>query len=169
MKKWYAVYTRSRAEKKVAEELKQNNIEHYLPLYKTLRQWSDRKKKVEVPLFTSYIFVHISVEHTYFDVLNTPGVVCFIKFSNKPAPIPEKDIEKIRTIVASGLPVEQVEPNELAKGDKIEIINGPLKNYHGELIKVKGKEKVLLRLDSIDKNLMVDISLSDIKKMKKNA
>ena len=82
-KHWYAVYVRSRNEKKVYELIKEKDIETYLPLVKTLRQWSDRKKMVEVPLFNSYVFVYVDLlEH--FKVRQVPGIVNFVCFEGKP-------------------------------------------------------------------------------------
>ena len=77
--KWYAIYTRPRAEKQVCQRLVEQGIEAYLPIRKTMRQWSDRKKMVEVPLFTSYVFVHID-RRFYDDVVRTHGVVKYITF-----------------------------------------------------------------------------------------
>lgn len=166
MEKWYALYTQSRAEKKVAKEFENRAIEHYLPLQKTLRQWSDRKKWIELPLLSSYIFVYTYVEKSYYDILNVPGVVCFIEFSGKPVAIPENEIDIIRKVEKSGLPISQIEASKLSEGDPIEIIHGPLKNLKGELIKIKGKEKVMIRLNTIDKNISIDISLEMIRKQK---
>src|SRR4030042_2560830 len=97
---WYALYTHSRAEKKVAEELERQGIEHYLPLYKTLRQWSDRKKKVELPLIRSYLFVKIREKKSY-PVLQTPGVMRIVSFSGRPVPIPDWQIENLRIVLGA--------------------------------------------------------------------
>jgi len=85
---WYAVYTRSRTEKQTQELLLRSGIEVYLPLVKNLKQWSDRKKWVEEPLFRSYLFVHISPAE-YYDVLNIPGAVRYITFEGKAVAIPK--------------------------------------------------------------------------------
>lgn len=164
MKKWYVVYTNSRAEKKVAGEFSKAGIEHYLPLYKIQRQWSDRVKWVEVPLFPSYIFVFIDLTKEYSIVAAIPGVACFIKLSEKPVPIPTSEIDKIKTVMASGIPVLAQNSAYLTKGDPIEVTEGSLKGLKGELIGLKGKKKVLIRLDVIDKNILIDIPLTMIRK-----
>jgi transcription antitermination factor NusG len=84
---WYAVYTKPRSEKKLADLLNDKGIEAYLPMRRTLKQWSDRKKMVDEPLITSYVFVHV-FRKNYFEVLNTPGAVKYIWFCGKPAVIP---------------------------------------------------------------------------------
>lgn len=94
---WYAVYTAARAEKKVKERLDQIGIENYLPLRTEYRVWSDRKKKVSVPLISGYIFVHIK-EETFVPVLTTPGVVTFLKEKGKAVAIPAEQIERLRFV-----------------------------------------------------------------------
>ena len=87
--KWFAIYVKSRHEKSVHAELQQKGIESSLPLMTVTRQWSDRRKKVEVPLFRSYVFVIIDISKEKFDVLQTDGVVKFVTFNNVTVPIPE--------------------------------------------------------------------------------
>ena len=82
-KSWYAIYVNSRHEKCVYNELKRKNIESSLPLTSVIRQWSDRKKKVEIPLFRGYVFVNINIQNEKLDVLQTEGVVKFVSFGNK--------------------------------------------------------------------------------------
>ena len=83
--KWYALYTKPRAEKKVSSELDFRGFENFLPLQTTIKQWSDRKKKVEIPLFNSYIFVRIDLEKYYYKILEIPGIVKFVKFGKEDA------------------------------------------------------------------------------------
>ncbi len=94
-KHWYALYTKSRNEKKVHQLLEEAGIESYLPLIKTLKQWSDRKKWVEEPLFKSYIFVQVQANQ-YYHVLNIPGIVRYITFEGKAVIVPEKQILAIK-------------------------------------------------------------------------
>src|ERR1017187_6919584 len=105
MENWYAVYTKPRSEKKLAMRLNEKSIEAYVPLRKTLKQWSDRKKMVEEPMISSYVFVNVSKEN-YFEVLNTPGAVRFIWFSGKPAIIPEKQIRNLKLLTGTNIEVE---------------------------------------------------------------
>lgn len=98
-KKWHVVYTRSRAEKKVAQELSAKNIEHYLPLQKVLRKWKDRKKWVDTPLISGYCFVNITRKE-YDQVLQTNHVVCYVAFEGKAANIPEKQINYLQRMLS---------------------------------------------------------------------
>ena len=158
---WYAVYTHPRAEKKIHSELLKKGIDAYLPLQRTLKLWSDRKKWVEEPLFKSYIFVKIS-ESQYFEVLNTPGVVRFITFEGKAVPVPEQQIEAIRYYLS-----DEVQPAEfmekLAPGQIVEVMKGPLRGLRGEMVEVSGRHKVKVEISAIGQSIIVTIPLSQLK------
>ena len=162
---WYAVYTRARWEKRVSRLFEQEGICHYLPLYKTVRLWSDRKKSVIMPLFPSYVFVKIS-KFDYLKVLNTPGVARIISFEGSPVAIPEKQIQTIKDILNKGVDIEAVEnlPNP---GDEMEVCKGSLKGLKGELVEYRGKKKIAIRLDVIEKSIIINIPLSHAKVSKK--
>ncbi len=160
-KKWYAIYTKSRTEKKVASDLEASGIEIYLPLLKILRQWSDRKKWVEVPLFSCYLFVHIS-ERDYPEVLKTNGVVRFITFRNKRIPIPDQQIEAVRAYLDEDDPVKLNETN-FQPGDFVEVIRGQMLGLTGTLVQVKGKQRVLVEIAGIGQKLIINISKSVLK------
>jgi transcription antitermination factor NusG len=153
---WYAVYTKPRTEKKLADRLNDKGIEAYLPMRRTLKQWSDRKKMVDEPLISSYVFVHVFRQH-YFEVLNTPGAVKYIWFCGKPASIPPNQIQALKLIMGSSPEIDCVSAG-LLKGTHVKVISGPLKELTGELLKHAGKHKVMIRLDHLDKALMLTIS-----------
>ena len=159
---WYAVYTRPRAEKQVYERLLEKGIEAYLPLQKKLRQWSDRKKWVETPLFSSYVFVKID-RRFYDSVLQTHGVVKYITFEGKAATIPQEQIDNLRIIVDSNADVE-TSWQKYKKGEKVTVNGGALKGLSGELISDGGRRKVLVRVDRLDQNLVVEVPLALIEK-----
>jgi transcriptional antiterminator RfaH len=159
---WYPVYTRARAEKKIHTWLERHGIECYLPLKKILRQWSDRKKWVQVPLFSSYVFVHIGMSE-YYEVLNTPGVARFVWFEGKPVPVPEKHIRNIQLLLAGDVDLEAVDES-FQPGDKVMIDYGVMKGISGELTDYRGKKRVLIRINEIGKNLIITVPLSYIKK-----
>lgn len=163
MANWFALYTKSRYEKKVHAQLIALGIEAFLPLQKTLKQWSDRKKWVEEPMIPSYVFVCIS-EREYFEVLNTPGAVRFVFFEGKAAVIPDWQIKAIKHILASGLEVE-VSDQHFEAGDKVMITRGPFRDIPGDLIELKGSRKVVLRIDHIGHSLLLTISPGNLKKM----
>lgn len=161
-KKWYAVYTRSRTEKKAFEALESNDIQAYIPLYKTLRQWSDRKKMVTLPLIPSYVFVQI-LQHEQPKVLETDGVVAFIKFEGKPVAIPDNQIKSIQRLIASGAEINAI-TDTVQKGDLVRIGSGPLTGTEGEVIELSGKRKFVLRID-IGYTLIVNIQDANIIKV----
>jgi transcription antitermination factor NusG len=153
---WYAVYTKPRFEKKLTFRLNEKGIEAYTPLRKTLKQWSDRKKMVEEPLISSYVFVNIHLSQ-YYEVLNTPGAVMYIWFNGKPASIPSSQIDTLKRLVDSDAEIE-VTNADLPKGSQVRISEGALKGLTGELIHLAGKKKVVIRIDEIEKTLLVTIS-----------
>ena len=162
--RWYAVYTRPRAEKQVAERLREQGIEAYLPLQKKLRQWSDRKKWVETPLFSSYVFVKID-RRFYDDVLRTNGVVKYITFEGKAATIPQEQIDNLKIVVDSNAEVE-TRWEKFAKGERVKVNGGALRGLTGGLISDGGRRKVLVRVDRLDQNLVVEVPLGLVEKLR---
>ena len=153
---WYAAYTKSRNEKKVFQLLQKNNIEVYLPLQKKLKQWSDRKKWVEVPLFNSYIFVKISSKE-YFSVLKTPGIVKFISFEGKAVPIPESQITTLQKIIEGQIEFE-ISSEIFKKGDQIRIESGSFSGIYGEVIEIRDNKKFLIRIEPICYSLLINMN-----------
>lgn len=161
-KTWYALYTRSRTEKQVLEQLQTAGFEVYLPLIKTLRQWSDRKKWVEMPLFRSYVFVHITPGE-YYDVLNIPGAVRYVSFEGKAVPIPPQQIEAIRQYVSTGHDLPDVDL-DILPGTKVDITTGPMKGLSGELINLVGKKKVRIEIDGLGRYIYLELPATYIMK-----
>jgi len=164
--KWYAVYTRPRFEKQVLKGLLDQGIEGYLPLIKTMRQWSDRKKMVEIPLFSSYVFVHID-RSSYDQVLQTFGVVKYITFEGKAATIPANQIDNLKIIVDSNEKVETTWETR-HKGDQVMVTAGSLKGLRGELITEGDRKKVLVRIQGIDQNLTIEVHSSLIETIREH-
>jgi transcriptional antiterminator RfaH len=154
-KKWYAVYTHFNNEKKVATQLGAKGIEIYLPLRKILRQWSDRKKWVEEPLIRSYVFVNITSDEA--DVLRfTPGIATMVSFGGRLVPITQKEIDLLQLICGQQPEVVDT-PIDLLMGDAVEVIAGPLLGLKAELTAWKGKQQVVVRIDALNRYLLVDI------------
>jgi transcription antitermination factor NusG len=153
--KWYALYTKPRAEKLVYQRLVEIDIETFLPLQKTIRTWSDRKKVIEKPLLTSYIFVRTKSKF-FPQVYKTNGVVKFISFEGQPVSIPQNQIDILRLIINSDAEVE-VTSEKFAPGDNVEVINGSLIGLTGELIKIGTHNRVVVRIDRLDQNLILKI------------
>jgi len=148
-KYWYALYVNSRFEKKVMEGLLFKNIEAYVPIVKTMKQWSDRKKMVEVPLFTGYVFINIA--NSQIDqVLQTNGVVNFVRHIGKIAKIREVEIERLKQIVRLGYHIEsEAIKLNYKQGDKVKILDGPLKNIEGFILEIKNEQFIEVLLESI--------------------
>ena len=144
--RWYAVYTAPRAEKKVSERFVQEGIEHYLPIQTVKRRWSDRIKEVEVPVVSGYIFVRIRYAESV-KVTNVYGALSFVREGGKPVAIPEAQLTRLRFMVEhSEEPVEYTRES-YEHGENITIMKGPLTGITGELVEMKGKNKVLIRIE----------------------
>ena len=151
---WYALYTKPRWEKKVDALLKQRGFESYCPLNRVVKQWSDRKKKVEVPLFTSYVFVQAAeTEQSKIRMVN--GVVNFVYWLNKPAVIRDSEMEALRSFVDNHENII-VEGGGFKEGDNIEIETGIFKGQKATVNKVN-KNKLELILETLQLKLVVDI------------
>ena len=166
--KWYLLYTNPRAEKKVNEELKKRGFETFLPLHKTLKQWSDRKKWVEEPMFKGYLFLYTELERNYFEIVHTPGVVMFVNFEKRPAVVDIREIELVKLVLGEFSDIEALQSSELEliEGDEVEIVAGVLIGITGKLIQYKGKSKVMLACKSFDQSLILELPLTHIKKQK---
>lgn len=161
---WYAVYTKSRAEKKLCRELCSMDIECYLPLKKELRKWSDRTKWVEEPLLRSYLFVKVS-EREYYDVVNSPYAVRYVTFEGKATPIPESQIQALQVFLEDENRNVNLIHERLKKGKKIEVISGPMQGVIGEVVKIKGRNRIVIRFDSLGTCVYTDIKLENIKQV----
>ena len=159
-KRWYAIYTRSRFEKRTTKLLKEHQVEVYLPLVKSWRVWSDRRKQIEVPLMSSYLFVcsNPSDYAEHMKILNTPGVVRFISFEGKPVPIPDHQIHSLKLMSNEGVDMECMETSP-PPGTPVTIERGPLKGLVGEVVHISSGKKVIVRIDSLDKCITVNIPL----------
>jgi transcriptional antiterminator RfaH len=158
---WYALYTKSRNEKKAHAALVSSGIESYLPLIKNLKQWSDRKKWVEEPLFRSYLFVHI-LPAEYYTVLNTFGVVRYVTFESRAVPVPPQQILAIREYVNSGEFLD-APVSSFLQGDQVEIFRGALIGLTGKLIRLQGKQKVIVEIESIGQSITLTIPGSHLR------
>ncbi len=149
VKNWYVLYTCPRFEKRVKERLEKSGTECYLPLHRCPRVWSDRVKLVDIPLFTSYIFVRCKV-HELFPLLHFNGVVRVVFYNNKPAVIRQSEIDAIQQFL------EIAKEKILCTGDEVEILTGSLKRRRGKIVKIK-KKYLLLRIDQLAATVCVNI------------
>ena len=161
---WHAIYTRSRAEKKLYQELCSRNIECYLPLKKELRQWSDRTKWVEEPLIRSYLFVKVS-EREYYNVVNSRYSVGYVTFGGKAVPIPEEQIKALRIFLNDENRKVDLSYENLEKGETVVVLGGPLKGVEGEFIQIRGKNRIVIRFESLGTCVYTDVALDKIKQV----
>ena len=159
-KKWFAIYVKSRNEKKVFKQLDDMGIESFLPLITRLKQWSDRKKKVDEPLFRSYIFVNISLKD-YYTVLNVPGVVKFITFERQPVPVPENQIIAIKEYINDN-DLHDVNYEDFKEGELVRIKSGQMKDLVGRFIKINGKHRIIIDIEAVGQSLPINIARSNV-------
>jgi len=153
--KWYVMYTRSRAEKKVADMLKEEGVVVYLPMVEELRKWSDRKKKVQKALFNGYVFVKTH-RNNLWNCLKVPGAVKFVHFSGEHAIVRDEDVETIQRVVATGVAIE-TDGSDIGPGEKVKVIGGSLEDMIGECIEKGNKDYFLIRIPGIYQNMLVSI------------
>jgi len=159
-RQWMVIYTRSKYEKKVYQSFTDRGITSFCPLVKATKKWADRNKVIEVPLFPSYLFVHLTSSELS-AIRQTPGVVNYVSHCGKPATITNNEIERVKQIVGNYTNVEAVSLKQLNIGDKVTINDGPLTDCNGEIIKVQGKS-VLLIVNSLDCALLVKVKPEQI-------
>jgi transcription antitermination factor NusG len=160
---WYAGYTCARHEKKIAEQLSQRSIEHFLPLYETIHRWKNGRHRVQLPLFPGYIFVRIPLAEKL-RVLQVPGFVNFVGFGNLPFPLEEMEIARMREALNSGL---LAKPHPYLKvGSRVEIVSGPLEGMRGILLREHGQCRVVLSIDLIMRSIVVEVDASEVVPLK---
>ena len=166
-KQWIVVRSKPRSEKVAHNELVKKNIESYLPLLKERRKWSDRKKWVEFPLFSSYLFARIEIKDSIF-VLQTQGVNTIVKFGKQIAIVQNSVIEAIRLAMEGGYELEPVE--YFVEGNIVEVVAGPMKGVKGIVAKLKGQNRLIIKIDAIQQALSIQIESKFIRKLNsKNA
>ena len=166
-KQWIVVRSKPRSEKVAHNELVKKNIEAYLPILKERRKSSDRKKWVEFPHFSSYLFARIDIKDSIF-VLQTQGVNTIVKFGKQIAIVQNSVIEAIRLAMEGGYQLEPVE--YFVEGNQVEVIAGPMKGVKGIVAKLKGQNRLIIKIDAIQQALSIQIESKFIRKLNsKNA
>ncbi len=156
---WYAIYTRSRFEKKVHHDLEKSNFQVFLPLIKEKKMWSDRIKTVSVPLLPSYVFVKL--DRQSIPRLNYyPGVVRLVTFDRRPCEVREEEIQLLQQITTHGMHVQQAV--HCGVGDKVRITQGPLKGWEGNVESVKGHSRIVFQIASILQCISVEVNMGDV-------
>jgi transcriptional antiterminator NusG len=157
---WYAVWTRSRHEQVVREQLDKKGIEAFLPTIARWSRWKDRKKKIDWPLFPGYCFARFDPAERL-SVVTSPGVVNIVSFNNEIAPIPDQEIEGIRVLVSSDL---QYDPCPLIReGMMVQVVSGPLKGVVGRLVRKGAHARLILAVDLIGQAVSVEVDAADVR------
>lgn len=164
--RWFAVYTRYKAEKFIVERLQKKDIECYVPLLKYTKKYQRKIKHVEVPLISCYVFVKI-VKEDYVRVLETEHVINFLKIRGVLISIPNEEIEVLKWVVGEDL-VENVTSETFEKGSKVEVIAGNLTGLKGEIVKRKSKKIFIVELENIGYTLEVNIAQELLQAIKTN-
>ena len=157
---WFALWTRSRHEQVVREQLEQKQIEAFLPTVARWSRWKDRKKKIDWPLFPGYCFARFNPRERL-PILQCAGVVSIISFEGEPAAIPAHHIEGIRQLVESDLAYD---PCPLIReGMMVEVVHGPLRGVIGRLVRKNEKPRLVLSVDLIGRAVSVEVDAADVK------
>lgn len=157
---WYAVWTRSRHEQVVREQLQQKRIDVFLPTVAKWSRWKDRKKKIDWPLFPGYCFARFDPGNRL-AILKCTGVVSIVSVEGEPAPIPEHQIDGIRRLIESDLAFDPCPM--LREGMMVEVVHGPLKRVIGRLVRKNDKARLVLSVDLIGQGVSVEVDAADVK------
>lgn len=151
---WFAVRVRSHFENIAAKHLQDRGFEQFCPVYEQERQWSDRKKLSQFPLFPGYVFCRLDPDRRL-PVLTVPGVVDILGFASQPCPVPEHEIEHIRRMAESGCVVRPWP--FITVGQKVLIERGPLKGVEGLLQEIKGKYRLIVSVTMLQRSVATEI------------
>lgn len=163
---WYAVSTRPNAEKKVFERLTANSYEAYLPLVSSVREWSDRKKKIETPLISTFVFVKLDSTRIY-EVLKIQGTLGILKYLGRPAIIKEQEIENLKILMNDTSEVSKLENIEFEQGEDVLVTNGPFMGLVAQSVIIKGKRRIIVSIEALGSVMEVNLPLSFVIKVAK--
>ncbi len=156
---WYAAYTCANHEKRVAAELGAREVEHFLPLYSSVRRWKDRRVTLDLPLFPGYVFVRLALRERL-RVVQIPSVVRLVGFNGLPTALPDTEMEIIRSGLSQSL---RAEPHPfLTIGRRVRMTGGPFAGLEGVLTRKKGNLRVVVSLKLIQRSVVVDVDAADV-------
>jgi len=164
--RWYALLVRTRFEKMVALHVGKKGFEEYLPMYRTARQWSDRVKQTEVPLFPGYVFCKFDINERL-PLLMIPGVMSVVSFGGAPFAIPEPEIRAVQEVVASGLNYEPWPFSSI--GQPVQVKFGPLKGLEGLIVEVKKNCHLVISVTLLNRSVSVEIDRDSVAPIRQSA
>lgn len=157
--KWYALYTAPRHEKSLAQQIERHGITCFLPRYRSMRRWKDRRKELELVLFPSYVFVQIELENRL-RVLQLPGAVRLVACNGQPVPLPENEIESLRNQLSRS---RNIEPHPyLRVGRRVRVCGGPMQGLEGIIVRRKDRCRVVFSIDLIMRSVAAEVDESDV-------
>lgn len=159
---WYALYLRSRYERKVDQRLRESGVESFLPLIEEVHLWSDRRRKVLEPLFRSYLFVKTDLRDRSV-ILETDGVVRFVGVRHTPSPIPDSQIQGLR--IAASHPAQVRREGYYPQGQAVRVISGIFEGIEGFVVRLHGHSRVVLAVDSIAQSVSFVVPEEYLRKM----
>lgn len=156
---WYVAYTNARHEKHVARQLEERHVASFLPTYRSVRRWKDRRKELELPLFPGYVFVQLCIRERL-RVLQIPGVVRLVSFGGYPVPVSDSEIQSLKNAVAGGV---LTTPHPYLKvGRRVRVKHGPLAGMEGILVRKKDRYRVVMSIDLIMRSVATEVQVSDL-------
>ena len=165
---WYAIYTKPRAEKKVFERLALSGFNAYLPLITSVREWSDRKKKIVTPLISSYVFVNTNYDEL-FSALTIQGTSGILRYLGKPAIIRDHEIENLKILMNDSEQFSILENNIFEKGEEVEVIKGPFTGLVGQSVSLQGRHRIIVEIEAMGSKMAVNVPLGFVKKKISNS
>jgi len=162
--RWYVLKTNSRAEKKVHERLVLLGFTVYLPMVTTIKQWSDRKKKIEVPLISSTLFIQ-SAEADLKKLFTVLGFHSLLYFLGKPAIVRDFEIRNLKILLQENVDFDSEDSLDVDPGDKVEVIRGPFQGLIATSIEVNRTHKLIVQIESLDQRFVVHVPKSFVKKI----
>ena len=163
---WYVIQTRPRYEKKVNEQIQAKGIETFLPLILTIRKWSDRKKKVTIPMFSGYLFVHANEEERQRAIQETVGALRYIFYRNKAAIVSEKELENIQLSLKDPERFK-IENTNVKRGDLVKITGGLFTGMEGIVTEIRGSYKLTVNIIELSMSLNIILNSNEVKLLEK--
>lgn len=158
--RWYAAYTCANHEKRVAAELEARAVEHFLPLYSSVRRWRDRRVRLDLPLFPCYVFLRLALRDKL-RVLQIPSLVRLVGFTGQPVTVSDDEMDALRTGLTRRI---NAEPHPyLTAGRRVHVINGPLQGLEGVIVHRKNGSRLVISLHLIMRSISVEIDEADVK------
>ena len=153
---WYAAYTSANHEKRVAQQLTWRSVEHFLPVYESVRRWKDRRVRLQLPLFPGYVFVRLALRDRL-RVLAVPGVARLVGFDGCPMAVPAEDIEAIRACLEGNRDVQPHPYGHGRCGQRVRVLSGPLAGFSGIVVRQKNRTRFVVSFDVLERSVSVEL------------